>query len=59
MFPAGLGWSGFLKRDFMKKCITVIAFKIGVDILGFPEFHKTFKEDFFTIDSQFFKAYSK
>ena len=49
----------FLKIFRMKKYITVIAFKIGVDVLGFPEFHKTFKDNFFIIDSQFFKAYSK
>ena len=43
----------------MKKYIRIIAFKIGVDILGFPDFHKTIKEDYFIIDSKYFKAFSK
>ena len=43
----------------MKKFITVIAFQIGVDVLGFPMMVKTFKYDYFIIDSQYFKAFSR
>ena len=43
----------------MKKIITVIAFQIGVDVLGMPLFFKTYKEDFFIISGKYFNAFSK
>ena len=43
----------------MKKIFKIIAFQIGVDCLGFPQFHNHTIEDFKIVDSQFFRAHSK
>ncbi|QIY83396.1 hypothetical protein HER18_07565 [Chryseobacterium sp. NEB161] len=46
----------------MKKFLKNIAFQIGVDILGFPQFHNHKLEGYYYIsysDSQYFKANSK
>ncbi len=43
----------------MKKIFKIIAFQIGVDVLGFPQFINHKVEGFFVIHSQFFKAFSK
>lgn len=32
---------------------------VGVDVLGFPQFHTVHFEDYEVVNSKFFKAYSK
>ena len=49
----------------MKRVITIIAFQIGVDCLGFPQFHTheietmEYKQNYKAHTSNYFKPYSK
>lgn len=43
----------------MKKIITIIAIQIGVDVLGFPLIHRTYKESYFIVSGKYFNAFSK
>lgn len=42
----------------MKKFVTIIAFQIGVDVLGFPQFHNHALTKVFC-DGKYFKSFSK
>ncbi len=43
----------------MRKAVKIIAFQIGVNVLGFPEFHVHRVTDLFAVHSKYFKAFSK
>lgn len=43
----------------MKKIFQIIAFQIGVDVLGFPQFHTHQFEDTVRVSGKYFKSYSK
>lgn len=43
----------------MKKFLHIVAFQIGVDVLGFPEFHNHFLEKTVFVDGKYYKSFSK
>lgn len=43
----------------MKKIFINLVFVIGVDVLGFPQFHKHSIIERIVMNSKFYKAYSK
>ncbi|WP_262907413.1 hypothetical protein [Chryseobacterium sp. MFBS3-17] len=43
----------------MKKIITIVAFRVGVDVLGFPLFCNHRIANYRIVHSQFFNAFSK
>lgn len=43
----------------MKKFVQILAFQIGVDILGFPNFHKHTIHRTVCFSGKYFKAHSK
>ncbi len=43
----------------MKKYFLTIAFRIGVDVLGFPKIHNHCVMKEVAVDGKFFKSYSK
>ena len=48
-----------LTTNKMKKFFKTLVFVIGVDVLGFPKFHRHFLIEKIIMNSKYYKAYSK